>query len=122
MLQTAEYLPATAHFNSTIQFVVDKFGPLSKERTTGEICMSTKWRGFDDAEDPEEPIYDKWIDVPNVLKINQHELAEKGDKFALKGVKQVKEWEENPSDDLPSTIGDTYPGSYSFASTRVIYL
>jgi hypothetical protein len=50
LLQTAEDLQAAAHFNSTVEFVVDAFGPLSKERTTGELCVLTKCRGFDEAE------------------------------------------------------------------------
>jgi hypothetical protein len=59
LMQTAEYLQAASHFNNTIEFVVDKFGPLSKERTTGELCVLTKWLGLDEAKDTEEPIYDK---------------------------------------------------------------
>jgi hypothetical protein len=41
LLQTAECLQAAAHFNNTIELVVDKFGPLSKERTTGELFVLT---------------------------------------------------------------------------------
>jgi hypothetical protein len=68
LLQTAEGLQAAAHFNNTVEFVVEKYGPLSKERTTGELCVLTKWRGFDEAENTEEPVYDKWIDTPRMLK------------------------------------------------------
>jgi hypothetical protein len=68
LLQTAEDLKAAAHFKNTAEFVVDKFGPLSKERTTGELCALTKWRGFDAAENTEEPLYEKWIDTPRLLK------------------------------------------------------
>jgi hypothetical protein len=64
LLQTAEDIQAAAHFNTTIEFIVDKYGPLSKERTTGELCALTKWRGFDEAENTEESVYDKWIDTP----------------------------------------------------------
>jgi hypothetical protein len=41
---------------STVEFVFDKFGLLSKERTAGESFVLTKWGSFDDAEDTEEPI------------------------------------------------------------------
>jgi hypothetical protein len=41
-LQTAEDLQAAAHFNNTVEFVVEKYGPLSKERTSGELCVLTK--------------------------------------------------------------------------------
>jgi hypothetical protein len=47
MLQTAEDLQATAHFNNTVEFFIDKFGPLSKDKMTGEICVLTSWHGFD---------------------------------------------------------------------------
>jgi hypothetical protein len=94
LLQTAEDLQAAAHFNNTIEFVVDKYGPLSKERTTGELCVLTKWRGFDDEEDTEEPIYEKWIDTPRMLKEHLHELAKKGDELAIKGLEQIAEWEK----------------------------
>jgi hypothetical protein len=121
LLQTAEDLQAAAHFNNTIEFVVDKYGPLSKERTTGELCVLTKWLGFEDEEDAEEPIYDKRIDTPRMLKEHLHELAQKGDELAIKGLEQIAEWENNPCDDLPGTTGDTYPGRDSYA-VRVVYL
>jgi hypothetical protein len=108
-LQTAEDLHAAAHFNNTVEFVVDAFGPLSKERTTGELCVLTKWRGFDEAENTEEPLYEKWIDTPRLLKDHLLLLAEKGDELAIQGLEKVKEWEDNPGDYLPGTTGDTYP-------------
>jgi hypothetical protein len=64
MLQTAEDLQAAAHFNNTVEFVIDKFGPLSNDKITGEICVLTSWCGFDEAENIVESIYEKWIDVP----------------------------------------------------------
>jgi hypothetical protein len=43
--------------------------------------------------------------------------------LAIQGLEKVKEWEDNPSDDLlPGTTGDTYPGSYAYGSTRVLHL
>jgi hypothetical protein len=66
LLQTAEDLQAAAHFNNTAEFVVDKFGPLSKERTTGELCVLTKWRGFDEAENIEKPLREKNGSTPPV--------------------------------------------------------
>jgi hypothetical protein len=42
LLQTAEDLQAAAHFNNTVEFVVDAFGAVSEERTTGELCVLTK--------------------------------------------------------------------------------
>jgi hypothetical protein len=41
-LHTAEDLQAAAHFNNTVEFVVDAFGAVSEERTTGELCVLTK--------------------------------------------------------------------------------
>jgi hypothetical protein len=64
LLQTAEDLQAAAQFNDAIEIIVDKYGPLSKERTTDELCVLTKWRGFDEEESTEEPFFDKWIDTP----------------------------------------------------------
>jgi hypothetical protein len=75
---TAEDLQAAAYFNNTIEFIVDKYGPLLKERTTGEPSVLTKWRGFDEEEDTEEPLYDKWIDIPRLLKDPLLLLADKG--------------------------------------------
>jgi hypothetical protein len=122
LLQTAEDLQAAAHFNNTVEFVVDAFGPLSKERTSGELCVLTKWRGFDEAEHTEEPLSEKWIDTPRLLKEHLLQLAEKQNELAIEGLDKVKEWEDNPSDDLPGTTGDTYPGSYAYGSTRVVHL
>jgi hypothetical protein len=121
-LQTAEDLQAAAHFNNTVDFVVDAFGALCKERTTGELCVLTKWRGFDEAENTEEPLCEKWIDTTRLLKDHLQLLAEKGDKLAIQGLEKIKKWEDNPGDDLPGTTGDTYPGSYAYGSTRVLHL
>jgi hypothetical protein len=120
LLQTAEDLQAAAHFNSTIEFIVDKYGPLSKERTTGELCVLTKWRGFGEEEDTEEPLYDKWIDTPRLLKDRLLLLADKGDDLAIQGIGKIKEWEDNPGDDLLGTTGDTYPDSNDYSAPRVI--
>jgi hypothetical protein len=76
-------LQAAAHFNNTVEFVVENYGPLSKERTTGELCVLTKWRGFDEAENTEEPGYDKWIETPRMLKEHLLQLADKGDELAI---------------------------------------
>jgi hypothetical protein len=122
LLQTAEDLQAASHLNNTVEFVVDAFGALSKERTTGELCVLTKWRGFDEAENTEEPLYEKWIDTPRLLKDHLLLLAEKGDELAIQGLKKIMEWEDNPGDDLPGTTDDTYPGSYAYGSTRVLHL
>ena len=69
-----------------------------------------------------EPIYDKWIDVPRMLNTHLQELADKGCELAIKAQEKIKEWENNPSDDLPGTTGDTYPDSYHYGSTNVHYL
>jgi hypothetical protein len=121
-LQTTQDLQAAAHYNNTVEFVVDGFGPLSKERTTGELCVLTKWRGFDEAENTEEPLYEKWFDTPGLLKDHLQLLADKGGELAIQGLEKVKEWEDNPGDDLPGTTGDTYPGSYNYGSTRALHL
>jgi hypothetical protein len=113
MLQTAEDLQAAAHFKNTVEFVIDKFGPLSNDKITGEICVLTSWCGFDEAENTVEPIYEKWIDVPQMLKNHFQELADKGSELAIEGLDKIKIWESAPSDDLAGTTGDTYPGSYS---------
>jgi hypothetical protein len=117
-LQTAEDLQAAAHFNNTVEFSVDKYGPLSKERTTGEVCVLTKWRGFDEAESTEEPIYEKWVDTPRLLKDHLQLLADKGDELAIQSLEKVKEWEDNSSDNLPGTTGDTNPNSYDYDAPR----
>jgi hypothetical protein len=122
LLQTAEDLQAAAHFNNTVEFVVEKYGPLSKERTTGELCVLTKWCGFDEAENTEEPVYDKWIDTPRLLKDHLLQLADKGDELSIQGLATLKEWEDNPSDDLPGPTGDTHPGSYDYGAPQVLHL
>jgi hypothetical protein len=63
------------------------------------------WRGFDDAEDTTELLYEKWIDVPRMLKDNLQELADKGDELDIDGLAKVNHWENNPNDDLPDTGG-----------------
>jgi hypothetical protein len=70
MLQKAEDLQAAAHFNNTVEFVIDKLGPISNSKMTGEICVLTSWRGFDKAENTVEPIYEQRTDVPRMLKIS----------------------------------------------------
>jgi hypothetical protein len=57
----------------------------------------------------EELLYEKWIDTPRLLKDHLQPLADKGDELAIQGLEKVKEWEDNLSDDLPGTTGDTYP-------------
>jgi hypothetical protein len=69
MLQTAEDFQAAAHFNNTVEFVIDKFGPLSNDKITGEFCVLTSWCGFDEAENTVEPIYEKRNDVPQCSRI-----------------------------------------------------
>jgi hypothetical protein len=91
LLKTAEDLQAAAHFNNTVEFVVNAFGALSQERTTGELCVSNKWRGFDEAENTKEPLYENWIDTPRLLKDHLLLLAEKGDELAIQGLEKVKE-------------------------------
>jgi hypothetical protein len=78
LLQTAEDFQAPAHFNNTIEFIVDKYGPLSKERTTGELCVLTKWCGFNEEEDTEEPLYNKCIDTPVYLRTTYYYWRTKG--------------------------------------------
>jgi hypothetical protein len=121
MLQTAEDLQAAAHFNNIVEFVIDKCGPLSDDKMTGDICVLTSWRGFEKSENTVEPIYEKWIDVPRMLKIHLQELADKGCELGVEGLDKIKIWESTPSDDLAGTTGDTYSCSYSFGSTRVIH-
>jgi hypothetical protein len=122
MFLTAEDLQAAANFINTVEFFIDKFGTLSDDKMTGEICVLKSWRGFDEAENTVEPIYDKWIDVPRMLKEYLRQLADKGCELAIDGLDKIKMGENNPSDDLAGITGDTYPGSYSFGSTRVIHL
>jgi hypothetical protein len=57
-----------------------------------------------------------------MLKNLLQELADKGCELAVDGLDKINVWENNPSDDLAGTTGDTYPGSCSFSSTRVIHL
>jgi hypothetical protein len=90
MLQTAEDLQAAAHFNNTVEFVIDKFGPFSNDKMTRDICVLTFWRGFDEAENTVKPIYEKWIDVPRMLKNYLQELADKGCKLAIEGLDKIK--------------------------------
>jgi hypothetical protein len=70
IVQSTEDIEAAAHFNSTIQFVIDKFGAICTDKSTGEICVFTSWLGFDKAENTVEPIHEKWIVVPGML--NKH--------------------------------------------------
>jgi hypothetical protein len=76
---------------------------------------------FDEAENTVEPIYEKWIDLPRMLKNHLQELADKGCELAVEGLDKIKIWESTPSDDLAGTTADTYYGSYSFGLTRVIH-
>jgi hypothetical protein len=122
MLQTAEDLQAAAHFNNTVGYVIDKFIPLSNDKMTGEICVPKFWCGFVEAENTVELIYEKWIDIPRMLKNHLQQLVDKGCELAIIGLDKIKIWESNPSDDLAGTTGEIYPGSCSFGSTRVIHL
>jgi hypothetical protein len=118
LLQSSEDLEAAAHFNSTVQFVIDKFGALSTDKTTGEICVLTSWLGFDEAENAVEPIYEKWIDVPGMLNKHLQQLAVKGCELADAAQARVKEWESNPSDGLLGTTDDTYADNYKYGTTH----
>jgi hypothetical protein len=42
LLQTGEDLQTAAHFKNSIECIVDKHGPLSKKRTTGETLRVDK--------------------------------------------------------------------------------
>jgi hypothetical protein len=120
LLHSTEDLEAAAHFNSTVQFVIDKFGALSTDKTTGEICILTSCLGFDEAEDTVEPIYEKWIDVPGMLKTHLQQLAEKGCELAIAAQAKVKEWESNPRKCLPGATGGLYDDKKNPGSIRVI--
>jgi hypothetical protein len=121
LLQSTEDLEAAAHFNSTIQFVIDKFGALSRIRLRAKFAFLTSWLGFDEAENTVEPIYEKLINVPGML--NKHlQLADKGCELAIAAQEKVKERESNPSKDLPGATGDTYADSKTNGSTRVIHI
>jgi hypothetical protein len=87
--QTAEDLQGAAHFNNTVEFVMYKFGPLSNDKMTGEICVLTSWCGFDEAENTVEPIYEKRIDVSRILKNHLRELADKGCELAIEGLDKI---------------------------------
>jgi hypothetical protein len=122
LLQSTEDLEAAAHFNSTIQFVIDKFGALSTDKTTGEFCVLTSWLGFDEAENTVEPIYEKWIDVPGMLKKQLQQLVDKACELAFAALAKVKEWECNPSKGLPGATGDIHADNKTKGSTRVIHI
>jgi hypothetical protein len=122
LLQTAEYLQAAAHFNNTVQFVIEKYGPLSKKRTTGELCVLKKWRGFDEAENTEDPLYDKCIDTSRLLKDHLLLLAETWGRAGHQGPRQNQGKGKQPGRRSPGTTGDTDPNSYVYGAPRVIYL
>jgi hypothetical protein len=42
--------------------------------------------------------------------------------LAIQGLAKIKEWEYNPSDDLPGTTGDTNLDSYDYGAPQVLYL
>jgi hypothetical protein len=48
-------------------------------------------------------------------------LADKGDELAIQGLVKIKEWEDNPGNDLAGTTGDTYPDSNDYGAPRVIH-
>jgi hypothetical protein len=45
-----------------------------------------------------------------------------GDELAIQGLEKIKEWEDNPGDDLPGTTGDTYPDSNDYGASRAIHI
>jgi hypothetical protein len=122
LLQSSEDLEASAYFNSTTQFFIEKFGALSADKTTGEICVLTSWLGFEEPENTVEPIYKKWIDIPVMLNKHLQQLANKGYKLAIEAQAKVKEWESNPGECQPGTTGDTYADSHRYGSTRFIQI
>jgi hypothetical protein len=111
MLQTAEILQAAAHFSNTVESIIDKFGPFSDDKMTGEICLLTSWRGFDEAENTVEPIYEKWIDVPRMLNIVYEKWLTKGANWPWTDSTRSIYGKNNPSNDVAGTTGDNYPGS-----------
>jgi hypothetical protein len=54
MLQTAEDLQSAAHFNNTVEFVINKFGSLSNDKITCESCVLTSWYGFEEVKNTVE--------------------------------------------------------------------
>jgi hypothetical protein len=64
MLQTAENLQAATQFNNT---VIDNWPSLKRQDDSRDLRADIlAW--FDEAENTVEPIYEKWIDVPRMLK------------------------------------------------------
>jgi hypothetical protein len=59
---------------------------------------------------------------PRLLKDHLLLLAEKTDELAIQGLEKTKEWEDNPSDDLPGTTGNNNPNSYDNGAPRIIHL
>jgi hypothetical protein len=49
-------------------------------------------------------------------------LADKGCELDIEVLDKDNEWENYPSGNIAGTTGYTHPGSYSYGSTRVIYL
>jgi hypothetical protein len=119
LLQTAEDLQAAAHFSNTIEFIVDKYGPLS-ERTTSELCALTNGVGLMNMKTPRSP-FTQMDRHPRLLKNHLLLLADKGDELAIQGLEKIKEL-DNPGDDLLGTTDDTYPDSYDYGAPRVIHI
>jgi hypothetical protein len=86
------------------------------------LLFLTTWLGFDEAENTVEPIYEKWIDVPGMLKKHLQQLADNDCELAIAARAKVKEWESSPSKGLPGATGDTFAVSKTNGSTRVIHI
>jgi hypothetical protein len=67
-----------------------------------------------------EPLYEKWLDVPQMLTAHLQRRAYDGDKLALKVIIKVREFEKDQGDHSPGSTGDTNPASQR--QSRLLHL
>jgi hypothetical protein len=101
----------TAEFNHYVAYVIKRFGLFEVDKKTGYMSVWTEWVGFDKLEGTMEPLYEKWIDVPQMLTAHLQRRAYDGDELALKAMIKVREIETDQGDHRPDSVGDTNPST-----------
>jgi hypothetical protein len=90
----------TAEFNHYVPYVFKRFGHFDVDKKTGDMSVWTEWNGFDEIEGTMEPLYEKWIDVSQMLTAYLQRRAY-GDELALKAMIKVREFETDQGDHRP---------------------
>jgi len=83
------------YFHDTEQFEVDYFADIIQDPNTGDFLLQTYWRGFTDLEASQEPLFDMYRQLPNLvtafLRHSQNPLAAHALRHLLQGKGDIRQ-------------------------------